>query len=153
MNYILLGALLLGLLILGLWLRHYYLKSNYDKYIDLTASLLLAKGRYYRSRLHGSIIFELKQCSEELTDVQITNIKPTSSEILVKDFERIYFERNKKGQQDSTLSSASILITERAAQRYRQAGATIYIAGTLRFADRTKKSFAKKMDIHMINRE
>lgn len=152
MSYLILGALLLGAMILWLWIRHHSLKSNYEKNVDIGASLLLAKERFRRRRMYGSIIFQLKSCPGNLAGIHITSVRGLNEETVVRDFGRLYFDLDRTEGLDNILCSVSVSVTDRVVQRYRDNEGAIFVRGILRFVEGIEKKFAAKLPVELLSR-
>lgn len=152
MNHIILLALLSSALFLLLWIRHYRLKCNYGKHLELSASLLLGKERSRRSRVHGSIIFHLEHYPESLQGLRITAVRGIDDSVLVKEFGRLYFDLNDKSRTHVKLCSVGVVLNGRALQQFSVNRGHVYIRGIMRFSGREDKKFAAKLPVLMQDR-
>lgn len=145
MNYILLWALLVVLLFILLLYRHFKLKSNYIKHLEIEASLLLGMDQAQKKRVNGSMIFELKRYSDQLRDIRIKTVQGVDEGTLVRDFGILYFDLDRECTQRGNLCSVGVTMSRSALHRYRNKKGYIYIAGVLTFPKRKEKRFAAKL--------
>jgi len=151
MNYLISLVFLSGLVLFLVKRKRYMLRRNFDRYLDMHVSVLLAKERSGSHRMHGSLILELEEYAPELRSVYVSQLKSKSKDIHIKYFNSLLFEINTPGKIDTKLLSIGIRMsdgeTERACKDHKE---YIYVGGKLYLSDKQVIPFGKYLCIRAL---
>jgi hypothetical protein len=150
--YIFLTAIALVALLGWLAYRHFRLKRNYDRFLEISAGLLLAKDTFRRNRTLGSVIFELERAEDNVKEVQITAVRGVNNGTVIREFGRLAFLLDKNKEQRQSLCSVSLTLDERALGDFVDNSGLIYIKGIVHTTQQVRHPFAAILRVRQIDR-
>jgi len=142
MNYLVLTAIIpLAVGFFYLYRRLTY--SNFDKYADLSVSVLLDEHNGDFNSHYGCIIFQLPNYGEHVKEVVITGVRSSNKHIRVNAFEKLNFFLTPGKATESAMRSIGISIANKALLYQKGQQETLVVEGYIVVRSGEKKSFLK----------
>src|SRR5690606_23150750 len=128
MNYLVLTAIIpLAVGFFYLYRRLTY--SNFDKYADLSVSVLLDQHNGDFNSHYGCIIFQLPNYGEQVKEVVITDVQSSNKHIRVNAFEKLNFFLTPGKTTESAMRSIGFSISNKALLNHKEQKESLVVKG------------------------
>lgn len=142
MNYLILTAIVI--IAIGLFFLYKRLSySNFDKYADLTVSVLLDQNNGDFNSHYGCIIFQLPNYGEHVKEVVITGVQSSNKYIRVNAFEKLNFFLTPGKSTESAMRSIGFSISNRALSNHAGKQESLVVKGYVIDRKGEKRNFIK----------
>lgn len=142
MNYSLLTVIIL-LAVGFFYVYRRFSHSNFDKYADLTVSVLLDENNGDSHSHYGCIIFQLPSYGEHVKEVVITGVQSSNKHIRVNAFEKLNFFVTPGKSTESAMRSIGFSIHNMALLNHKGQRESVLVKGYVIDRKGTKKFFLK----------
>lgn len=128
MNYLVLSAII-PLAIGFFYLYRRLIYSNFDKYADLSVSVLLDQHNGDFNSHYGCIIFQLPNYGEHVKEVVITDVQSSNKHIRVNAFEKLNFFLTPGKTTESAMRSIGFSISNKALLNHKEQQESLVVKG------------------------